>query len=286
LKAAYDALCCQAVCLAQQVCLVQILHWDYNPPRTGKSCATVLRPGCSPEAIYWRIVGCPDVRAISASPIRVSGAASEASKTSPPQPTASSASELSMAGLMPAGRSRSLGGFDVPKEPMPPKQARLHFPRPYSCTCTQPQFIPCTCPSQVRHAQRAASPPSIRPGAVRCCPCRLATQGLYRAKSRSGGGDHIQPNLFLPLRQGSSSLGPAAPSAPRPVPGMGSHAPRTASGGPLGASPASSEDAMQRRRSLVWGPIVSSLCRKHSSGDNIPSVDSCSCRVSSCKATC
>ena len=58
-------------------------------------------------------------------PMCVTGAASEAAKTSPPQPAASSASELSMAGLMPAGRSRSLGGFDVPKEPTPPKQARL-----------------------------------------------------------------------------------------------------------------------------------------------------------------
>ena len=29
-----------------------------------------------------------------------------------------------MSGLMPAGRSHSLGGFEVPKEPTPPVQAR------------------------------------------------------------------------------------------------------------------------------------------------------------------
>lgn len=40
-----------------------------------------------------------------------------------------------MAGLMPAGRSRSLGGFDVPKEPAPSKQARL-CPIFYPWTCT------------------------------------------------------------------------------------------------------------------------------------------------------
>ena len=65
------------------------------------------------------------MRAIKSSPICVLGATSQAGKASPPQPAASAASELSMAGLMPAGRSRSLGGFDVPKEPTPPKQARL-----------------------------------------------------------------------------------------------------------------------------------------------------------------
>ena len=59
-------------------------------------------------------------------PVRAAGPAPATAKASSPQTAASTASELSMAGLMPGGRSRSLGGFEVPKEPTPPKQACRH----------------------------------------------------------------------------------------------------------------------------------------------------------------
>ena len=45
--------------------------------------------------------------------------------TAAPQTAGSSASSLSMAGLVPAGRSRSLGGFDVPKEPRQPSAQQV-----------------------------------------------------------------------------------------------------------------------------------------------------------------
>ena len=48
---------------------------------------------------------------------------------------------------------------------------------------------------------------------------------------------------------------PAAPSAPRPVPGASSHA-TSATPGAASSAQSLSEEALQRRRSLVWGPIV------------------------------
>jgi hypothetical protein len=66
-------------------------------------------------------------------PGNVASATNLSGQAAAPQTAASSASSLSMAGLMPAGRSRSLGGFDLPKEPRQPSAQQASGLGPVAC---------------------------------------------------------------------------------------------------------------------------------------------------------
>ena len=161
-------------------------------------------------------------------------------------------------------RRRHRCGRRLPRPPPPRPQS---CPWPDSCQgAARARSAASSCPeNRPRHSRHVVF--SFKPsgyGAVRadahhrrdCSLLLVCSRELSLRAVLPHGREHMVDQIAV-LPQGSSSA-PAAPSAPRPVPGAGSHDLQSAEpSAPPSPASASLEEAMQRRRSLVWGPIVS-----------------------------